>query len=71
MIQALEVLHSVGFIHNDIKPNNIMVDCNHDALTATLIDFGLTTGYLDSNKEHIDESTVQIFRGNMTFASVN
>ena len=40
VFQALEVLHSVGYIHNDIKPANIMLDMNLD---ATLIDLGFTS----------------------------
>uniref|UniRef100_A0A914V546 non-specific serine/threonine protein kinase n=1 Tax=Plectus sambesii TaxID=2011161 RepID=A0A914V546_9BILA len=38
---AIEYVHSLGFIHRDIKPDNILIDQNgHIKLT----DFGLCTG---------------------------
>jgi Protein kinase domain len=39
IIPALEVMHSLGFIHGDIKPDNIV--CNK--LRMVLIDFGIAT----------------------------
>jgi serine/threonine protein kinase len=39
LILALEHLHSMGFIYRDIKPENILIDCDgHLKLT----DFGLS-----------------------------
>ena len=41
--QALEHIHSLGFLHRDVKPNNIILRQN--TKEAVLIDFGLAREY--------------------------
>jgi serine/threonine protein kinase len=48
-IDILESIHKNYVIHRDIKPQNFMYRNGE----LFLIDFGLSTFYLDDNKEHI------------------
>ena len=46
LIDIVQLVHSVGYTHNDIKASNIMLNKN---LEATLIDFGYSKKYIDKN----------------------
>jgi vaccinia related kinase len=50
ILDSLRILHQVGYTHNDIKPNNIMIDKD---LNVTLIDLGFTTKFMESADRHI------------------
>ena len=51
ILDQLERLHIIGFIHNDIKPDNIVVGYK-DPENVYLIDFGLACRYHDSDGSH-------------------
>lgn len=48
MIEAVEELHSYGFIHQDIKPDNYRIMNNR----VVLIDFGIATSYKEPDGRH-------------------
>ena len=48
MIEAVEEMHSYGFVHNDIKLDNYRIMKNR----VVLIDFGLTNAYLEKDGRH-------------------
>lgn len=68
IFKALKLLHLVGYNHNDIKPNNVMID---GELNVTLIDLGFAASLLDSEKKHKECSETTYFKGNMLYSSVN
>ena len=73
LVTLLEQFHSVGYIYNDLKPENICVGV-HDNESSLhhlkLIDFGLATPYLESDGNHIEPGKSE-FKGNLAFSSKN
>lgn len=52
-ITRLEKLHEKGFVHCDLKPDNILIGLKSEENMIYLIDFGLAHSYLDSYGKHI------------------
>ena len=74
MLARLEALHTLGWLHLDIKPDNIMIGTddmtNRESSTLYLIDFGVAQTFLDDSYCHIEEKDVDMFVGSTMFASV-
>ena len=68
LIKQLKELHSIGYIHNDIKPENIMFDKENNRFT--LIDFGLSKIYIENNK-HINLNKNVKRVGTLRYMSIN
>ena len=72
LIEALKVVHESGFIYNDLKLENIMINENGDdadGFNLVLIDYGLATAYLTDAGEHLPMDEMETFSGNLIFAS--
>eukprot|EP01127_Copromyxa_protea_P000152 TRINITY_DN10147_c0_g1_i1.p1 TRINITY_DN10147_c0_g1~~TRINITY_DN10147_c0_g1_i1.p1 ORF type:complete len:426 (-),score=69.70 TRINITY_DN10147_c0_g1_i1:161-1417(-) len=72
MIDRLQVLHSVGIVHRDIKPGNFVMgrpgsSTQHEVY---LIDFGLAHQFRDSDNNHMPYQDNVPFRGTHRYASV-
>ena len=86
MINLMEVIHESGYVYNDLKLHNIMLDYNvgipkqkqdplrniFQDIDLKLVDFGLASRWRDRKTgEHIEPSIATMFRGNLYFSSVN
>ena len=75
LIDRLESLHDKGFLHCDLKPDNVMIgdyktDFN-ERNVIYLIDFGLSSTYLDDKGNHKPLMQGVSFKGNVVFSSKN
>jgi serine/threonine protein kinase len=59
VLEALEFIHSRGFVHRDLKPSNIMVDDNRH---ARIMDFGLVKSLVDPNALTLSGRVVGTYR---------
>jgi serine/threonine-protein kinase len=48
VLQGLAYAHALGFVHRDVKPENIMVLEGPKGLEVCLLDFGLARSFVDS-----------------------
>jgi serine/threonine protein kinase len=68
LISALQILHESGFVHNDLKPDNILVGDESSSPQSLgeirLIDFGFATKISSTNKSGT-------FQGCLAYSSFN
>lgn len=77
MVRRVQYIHSKGFLHRDIKPNNFMLGKFSKSLeyindtTVYIIDFGLSKEYIDfDNKTHLPFKDGRRFIGTPRYASI-
>ncbi|KAE8654596.1 hypothetical protein F3Y22_tig00117048pilonHSYRG00972 [Hibiscus syriacus] len=74
-ISILEKIHSKGYVHGDVKPENFLLGSpgTPDEKKLFLVDLGLTTKWLDSSTgQHVDyDQRPDVFRGTVRYASVH
>lgn len=69
-LDGLEEMHAAGYIHRDVKPDNISVALDPADSTVYLIDFGLSSRY-ERGGSHVTYAEGQKFEGTPFFASLN
>ncbi|KNA24089.1 hypothetical protein SOVF_019070 [Spinacia oleracea] len=72
MITRIEYVHSKGFLHRDIKPDNFLMGLGRKANQVYIIDFGLAKRYRESTtNRHIPYRENKNLTGTARYASCN
>lgn len=69
-IKALQEIHELGFVHRDIKPQNMCVGLQTYKSKVFFIDFGLAKKYRDKRGKHIPYRTDKSLTGTPRFTSI-
>lgn len=70
IVSLLESIHSIGYIHRDIKPHNFLMGVDNNSSQVYITDFGLSRRYLIDGK-HIPFNTDKSLIGTARYASIN
>lgn len=72
IIDRIEAIHAKGFIHRDLKPDNIMLGKDDLSKQIYIIDFGLAKRYKDPKTGiHITYKDGKSLTGTARYASIN
>lgn len=71
-VKVLETIHTLGILHRDIKPDNLMIkERSLETNQVYIIDFGLSKWFLDSSGNHMKEKTTKTMVGTIKYSSIN
>ncbi|KIM64062.1 hypothetical protein SCLCIDRAFT_23697 [Scleroderma citrinum Foug A] len=72
LVSHIEQIHSHGYVHGDIKPQNILMGLGDQCRTIFIVDFGLAQKYRHpTTRNHIPFRQVQCIRGTPAFSLIH
>eukprot|EP00993_Chasmostoma_nieuportense_P001099 NODE_2008_length_1307_cov_22.895763_g1911_i0.p1 GENE.NODE_2008_length_1307_cov_22.895763_g1911_i0~~NODE_2008_length_1307_cov_22.895763_g1911_i0.p1 ORF type:complete len:373 (-),score=14.01 NODE_2008_length_1307_cov_22.895763_g1911_i0:136-1254(-) len=71
MLSRIELVHSKGILHRDIKPQNFVMGLGPQSNQVYLIDFGLSCRWRDPQGNHLPQRSGQGYVGTAKYSSVN
>lgn len=71
MIERIQFIHTKGYLHRDIKPDNFVIGRGKKASKVYIIDFGLAKRYLLKDASHIPYRDNKNLTGTARYASLN
>lgn len=69
-IEALQMMHSIGWLHRDVKPANVCVGL-HSPRHLYLLDFGMSRIYVEKDGTLKPRRVTAPFRGTLRYVSLN
>ena len=72
MVKKIEMLHNIGYVHRDLKPQNFLIGLKERKTNVFLIDYGLAKKYISPiDGKCLKCDTVEKFVGSYRYASLN
>lgn len=70
MLTLMEQFHSIGYIHRDIKPQNVCTRFSGNS-PLLLLDYGVSKLFIDANRQHIEARDHAAAIGSPLYSSPN
>ena len=69
VLNRIEILHNIGYLHRDIKPDNFLIGTGTQKGKIFMIDLGLSKMYM-INDTHIEHNSGKSFTGSFRYSSL-
>ena len=71
LIERMEYMHQLGFIHRDVKPDNFLMGLGPASSLVHIVDMGLAKKYIKNNGKHMPYRNDKSLLGTPRYASIH